>query len=292
MRTSLALPTLFDADWTVGFLRAREVPSLETIGPRTIARAIRLDGTPLRLTVAIAARRASIEWEGRADAASVRAAVRRMLDLDTDLQAFHDAIGADRVLRSLVRARPALRVPQFVDPFECLVRAVIGQQVSVRGAATMVDRVVREFGEPVFPSPDIVAAASAERLRRVGLTRAKASAIVGIATAIAERRIDLEALRHVAGDEAQAALDALPGIGPWTASYVRMRALGDRDAFPAADLGIVKAMRAATGNDAITVAAIEKHASGWRPWRAYAAVHLWHAAVGRQPLFVIRSKEQ
>jgi 3-methyladenine DNA glycosylase/8-oxoguanine DNA glycosylase len=279
--TSLALPALFDADWTLGFLRAREVPSLETIGSRTIARAVRLNGIPLRLKVTIAARRASIEWEGRAHAAAVRAAVCRMLDLDTDLQAFHDAVGADRVLRSLVRARPALRVPQFVDPFECLVRAVIGQQVSVRGAATMVDRLVREFGEAVFPSPDIVAAATPERLRHIGVTRTKASAIIGIATAIADRRIDLDALRHVAGDEAQAALDALPGIGPWTASYVRMRAFGDRDAFPAADLGIIRAMRVATGNEEITVAAIEQRASRWRPWRAYAAVHLWHAGIGR-----------
>jgi 3-methyladenine DNA glycosylase/8-oxoguanine DNA glycosylase len=119
-----------------------------------------------------------------------------------------------------------------------------------------------------FPTPAAIAAAGPERLQTIGLTRARSATLHAIATTIACGRIDLEALRSAPGAEAQATLDALPGIGPWTASYIRMRGLGDRDAFPAADLGVLKAMKA-------TPAEAERRSRRWSPWRAYAVMHLW-----------------
>jgi 3-methyladenine DNA glycosylase/8-oxoguanine DNA glycosylase len=198
-----------------------------------------------------------------------------MFDLDTDVEAFAAHVGRDRLLGRLVRARPGVRVPQFLDPFECAVRAVLGQQVSVRAATTLVNRLALacagdlKVGPYVtFPTADEVAAAGPEGLRRIGLTRARSATLHGIAAAVAEGRVDLEALRSAPGEDAQAALCALRGIGPWTASYIRMRGLGHGDAFPAADLGVLKAM-------GVTAAEAERRSKNWSPWRAYAVMHLW-----------------
>lgn len=221
-----------------------------------------------------------------------RLLVTRMFDLDADLAAFVSAVSRDRVLGPLVRRQPPLRLPQVLDPFEGLVRAVLGQQVAVKAATTMVDRLVRRFGTPApelalplhapaartepllaFPRPRIIAAAGEEALRSIGLTRAKAATLGRIAEAVCAGRLDCVSLRALQADEAQALLVALPGIGPWTASYVRMRALGDRDAFPLADLGVIKALDA-RGVPRDRHAAV---AERWRPWRAYATLHLWES---------------
>ncbi|HUQ82006.1 MAG TPA: DNA-3-methyladenine glycosylase, partial [Gemmatimonadaceae bacterium] len=187
----------------------------------------------------------------------------------------------DPILASIVRRRSGIRLPQLLDPFEGLTRAILGQQVSVAGASTITDRLVRMFARPVpgakragflaFPVPGDLADAGADRLREIGLTRARAATLAGVARTIADGALDLESLRGAPPDDAQAALQSLPGIGPWTASYVRMRALGDRDAFPAADLGVIKAMEA-VGVDRRSIASV---AERWRPWRGYATIHLW-----------------
>ncbi len=119
----------------------------------------------------------------------------------------------------------------------------------------------------------MIAAAGADALRGIGLTRAKATAIARLAETLASGRLDCARLADLPSDDAQAALVALPGIGPWTASYVRMRVLGDRDAFPAADLGVIKALEALGIARADQVATAER----WRPWRAYAVLHLWES---------------
>ena len=189
--------------------------------------------------------------------------------------------GATRFSPAIVRRRSGIRLPQLLDPFEGLTRAILGQQVSVAGASTITDRLVRLFSRPVpgarrsgflaFPTPADVADAGADRLRELGLTRARAATLAGVASRIADGGLDLESLRHAPAEEAQAALEDLPGIGPWTASYVRMRALGDRDAFPGADLGVIKAMDAA----GVARRSIAEVAERWRPWRGYATLHSW-----------------
>ena len=206
-----------------------------------------------------------------------------MFDLDGDLEAFITHVRRDRLLGPLVKRRPHVRLPRLIDPFEGLVRAMLGQQVTVRAASTMTDRFTRQFGTSItpeatdalysFPRPEAIAAAGADALRAIGLTRAKATAIARLAETLASGRLDCARLAELPSDDVQAALVALPGIGPWTASYVRMRVLGDRDAFPAADLGVIKAFEALGIARADQVATAER----WRPWRAYAVLHLWES---------------
>ena len=287
--TDIALPERFGFRWVLGFLAARTVPSLESVSDGEYRRSVRLDGRPVVLTIS-----ARAEGNGRAGVAALTVssrptlqpdallnAVTRMLDLDADLPAFHRVARRDPVLGVIVRGRAGIRLPQLLDPFEGLARGILGQQVSVAGASTMTDRLVRLFARPVrgaprsgflaFPTAGDVAEAGADRLRALGLTNARAATLATAARHIADGVLDLEALRRTPGAEAQSALTGLPGIGPWTASYVRMRALGDRDAFPAADLGVIKAMSAA----GVDRKSIESVAERWRPWRGYATLHLW-----------------
>lgn len=266
----------------LGFLRARQAAALESIGESTITRSVRFEGRAaiVQFTLDLRNRRVDIQSESPGPPRELRALATKLLDLDADLDGFHATLSKDRLVSRLVRRRPALRVPHFVDLFECVVRAIVGQQVSVRGATTIVDRIARTFGEPLggcyaFPIPERLAAAGEMSIRQLGLTRAKASALRRIALSIASGELDLAALASSDAGHAQDALDALPGVGPWTASYIRMRGFGDRDAFPAADLGIVKALRGIMRDERLSVAQIERCAEHWRPWRAYVAVHLW-----------------
>ena len=209
----------------------------------------------------------------------VLARLRDFFDLDAEPATIDGQLGADPVLEPLVQRHPGLRVPAAVDGFELALRGVIGQQVSVRGATTLVGRVAERFGEPADPGlPGIhrytpaanrIADVPPERLAAVGLPRARAECIVRLARAVADGEILLEPGADV--DVTVAALQELPGIGPWTAQYIAMRGLHWPDAFPGSDLGIRKAL----GN--ITPSELRRAAERWRPWRAYAAIHLWQS---------------
>ena len=296
-RGRIALPARFDFPWALRFLAVRTVPSLESVGSGRYTRSVRVNGQPLLLELSEApagpnaangGRVLMARVQPRMTRAALSAVVTRMLDLDADLDAFDAHARRDRVLRRVVLRGSGVRLPQLLDPFEGLMRAILGQQVSVAGASTITDRLVRLLAASErapgtaaaflsFPTPDAVADVGAERLRTIGLTRVKAATIANVARRIADGALDLNALTTVPGDEAQAALESLPGIGPWTASYVRMRALGDRDAFPAADLGVIKAL-AAVGVDRRSIPTV---AERWRPWRGYATIHLWESLSGR-----------
>ena len=287
-RVRIALPADVDVAWTLRYLVVRTVESLERVQGRRYLRSVRLHGTGEHLLL-------DLEHDSDAHALIARtrpalppsqivALVRRSFDLDTDLAPFRALAARDALLKPLVAARPHLRLPQLLDPFEGMIRAVLGQQVSVVGASTMTDRLVRAFGSPLadvdgelplfgFPSPQRLADAGAETVRTIGLTNAKAATLHTVSHAVATGRVDLDALRGAPTEQAEATLVALPGVGPWTAQYVRMRALGCRDAFPAADLGVLKAMAAADVHRRDIVA----RAEAWRPWRAYATLHLWES---------------
>ncbi|MBX6330434.1 MAG: DNA-3-methyladenine glycosylase 2 family protein [Gemmatimonadaceae bacterium] len=304
----MPLPPGFDYAWAVRFLAARVVPSIESVAPMTYRRVVWIDatdvGAAVRAPVSLVFRvvrgrgggaRLAMRMVPSLPAPVARRVAIRMFDLDADLAAFHSMARRDAVLRPVIAATGrGLRLPQLLDPFEALVRAVLGQQVSVQAASTMTDRVVRALGVPApsdadedddatprlaFPRPAAIAEAGIGALRALGITAAKARALCGIARAIEDGQLDLAALRRRPPEEVHEALLALPGIGPWTASYVRMRALGDRDAFPAEDLGVVKAM-AARGVARAEIAAV---AERWRPWRAYATLHLWHSLAAPHP---------
>jgi AraC family transcriptional regulator of adaptative response / DNA-3-methyladenine glycosylase II len=210
---------------------------------------------------------------------------RRLLDLDADPATIGRSLSADRALRPLVAERPGIRLPGCADGFELAVRAILGQQITVRGARTMAGRIVELAGTPIeeragfdgithaFPTAERLAEAP---LERVGLTRARVDTLRGLARLVAGGVLDLSGDAEPAA--ARGTLLAIPGVGPWTVEYVAMRGLRDPDAFPASDLGVRKGFEVL--GLASTPPAIRERAERWRPWRGYAAMHLWAAASG------------
>jgi AraC family transcriptional regulator of adaptative response / DNA-3-methyladenine glycosylase II len=204
--------------------------------------------------------RVELDLEDPADADEALERVGRLFDVAADPVAIAEALGADPLLRPLVRERPGLRLPGAVDGFEMAVRAIVGQQVSVAGARTVLGRIVAEHGG--F-TPAALAEADPSAFP---FPRARGGALVEVARLVAagELRLDPDADSAAA----RARLLAIPGIGPWTVSYIAMRALGDRDVFLNGDVGVRRAL-AALGGDA--------DPGRWRPWRSYAVMHLWHS---------------
>jgi AraC family transcriptional regulator of adaptative response / DNA-3-methyladenine glycosylase II len=209
----------------------------------------------------------------------VLARLKSLFDLSArpDVIALH--LGADALLARVARACPGLRVPGAFDGFELTVRAILGQRVSVRAATTLAGRLAARFGEPIetpfpglnriSPSPQRLAAVAERELTARGISAARAASIRAIATAVTERKIDLQP-----GSDPEAVMQALediPGIGDWTAQYIAMRALRWPDAFPASDLGLLKA----SGETAARL--LRDRSEDWRPWRAYAAMYLWES---------------
>jgi len=183
----------------------------------------------------------------------------RLFDLDTDPVPIAAALGADPALAAVVQRLPGLRVPGCWDPFEIAVRAILGQQVTVRGATTLAGRLVTHFG--AMPTP----AQLADFDTKIGMPSARCRALRELGRAVEQGTLDLSELELA---DLVASLQRLPGIGSWTAQYIAMR-LGHSDAFPHGDLGLRKAL----GLDAH---ALLERAEAWRPWRAYAAMYLWH----------------
>jgi AraC family transcriptional regulator of adaptative response / DNA-3-methyladenine glycosylase II len=203
--------------------------------------------------------------------------LRAVFDLEADPEEISRSLGGDPVLRRGLRRLPGVRVPGAWDGFELAVRAILGQQVSVTAASTLAGRLAAAFGEALpadaapadggpallFPTPASLAGAD---LRAIGLTGARAHAVRSLAEAVAAGRLLLEPSPDPSATVAQ--LTALPGIGPWTAEYVAMRALREPDAFPATDLGLRRAL-------GVSSAELARRAERWRPWRGYAAMLLW-----------------
>lgn len=221
--------------------------------------------------------------------ALLEAQVAKMFDLACDPAQILTHFIHDPLLGPLVEAYPALRVPAAFDPFEQAVRAVVGQQVSIKAAVTIVRRLVERLGEPcpeataigldrLFPTPERVADA---RLDAIGMPARRLQTLQGLARAVADGALEL----HVreGADLLVERLLALPGIGPWTAQYIALRGFGDPDAFPAADLGLLKAP--IWGRDGTTARSLAERAQAWRPYRAYAAIHLWRNYAERSSSF-------
>ncbi len=271
-----------DAAGLLGFLGMRAVPGVEAWDGRAYRRVLTLPHGLGVAELAPAADGDHVDCALRlADLRDLAAAVqrcRRLLDLDADPLAVADALGADPLLGPLVERAPGRRVPGAVDGAELAVRAVLGQQISVAGARTLAGRLTAALGAPLpepdaalthaFPSAQALAAADPTTLP---LPRARAHALVTLCGALADESLALDP--GADRDAARERLLSLPGIGPWTAEYVAMRALGDPDAFPATDLGVRRALdRLGVAGDPHAATA---RAERWRPWRAYAVQHLW-----------------
>ncbi len=212
--------------------------------------------------------------------------LRELFDLDADPLRIAAHLASDPLLAAEVAAAPGLRMPGAWDRFELALRAVLGQQVSVAGASTLSGRIARRFGDAVVTpfagldrtavAPEVLVHADLADIAAIGMPRSRANTVRELARFAAGG--GLRMAPGTACDEAVALLDAVPGIGPWTAHYIALRALRYPDAFPAGDLGLRKALGLLEGLAVVpTEAALERRSATWRPWRAYAAATLWHA---------------
>ncbi|MFF4649136.1 AlkA N-terminal domain-containing protein [Streptomyces sp. NPDC001380] len=292
----LAHRGVLDAGHLMDFLAVRAVPGVEEVVPGA-ARGTRT----YRRTLALPHGHAVAEVDGPApgapagrgwldcrlhlsDLRDLTTAVQRLralFDLDADPEAVDGQLGADPVLDPLVRGRPGLRSPGHVDPHELAVRAVLGQQVSVAAARTLAGRLAARYGKPLpapsgglsvlFPAAETLAGAAPEDL---AMPAARRRALLGLAAALADGRVRVDA--GVEREEAARALLDLPGIGPWTAGYIRMRAFADPDVLLPGDAGVRHGLLrlGLPGDPASAVRAAE----AWTPWRSYAVHHLWRAA--------------
>jgi AraC family transcriptional regulator of adaptative response / DNA-3-methyladenine glycosylase II len=260
------------------FLALRAIPGLEEAAGSVYRRSLELEHGAALLE--LSAEGCGLRLGDERDRPEALAGCRRLLDLDADTARIDAALGRDRVLAPLVRRRPGLRVPRSTDGFELAVRAIVGQQVTLaaarRSGARLVELYGRRLEEPagsithLFPTPAALAELDSLALR---LPRVRASALRALARAVLDGELDLTPDADRAA--ARRTLLALPGIGPWTASYVAMRALGDSDAFPPGDAGVRRALER-LGKDGRPAAA-ERLAERWRPWRSYALMHLWRS---------------
>lgn len=286
----------YDFATMLDFLRGRALPGVEVVDDSSYARVIAPSRTGaatapeapgwLRVSASPGNEHAlKLELHGVPPARLVGIVnrLRRMFDLDADPRAIADALSRSRRLRPLLKRNPGLRLPSGWDGFEIAVRAVIGQQVSVAAARTVAGRLSQRFGqalpvafapglEHVFPTPDALADAD---LTAIGMTRARAATVRTVARALLDGHVDFRPERTL--DDFIARWVALPGIGPWTAHYIALRAMGHPDAFPAEDLVLQRA--AANDGSRLSAKALLGQAEAWRPWRGYAVIHLWRDAM-------------
>lgn len=274
----------YDFAAMLDFLRGRALPGVEVVDEHSYSRVIGPITQPgwLRVSAWPSGEHAlKLELHGPAPARLLEIVqrLRRMFDLDADPQAIAEALSVDARLAPLLLKRPGLRLPSGWDGFEISVRAIIGQQVSVAAARTLAARLAQRFGqalpqafapglEHLFPTPDALVDAD---LVSIGLTRARAETVRTVARALLDGRVDFHAERTL--EDFTARWVALPGIGPWTAQYIALRALGHPDAFPAEDLVLQRALPA--DGSRLSAKALGAASQPWRPWRGYAVIHLW-----------------
>jgi AraC family transcriptional regulator of adaptative response / DNA-3-methyladenine glycosylase II len=279
---ALRLPvrTPFAYEGVFGHLGASAVPGCEEVRDGAYRRTLRLPGGSgiVSLTPAPDHVRCLLVLDDVRDLPTAIARCRRLLDLDADPEAVVDALSADPDLAPLVAKAPGQRIPRTVDEDELALRVVLGQQISIGAARTHASRLVATFGQPVvdpigelhrtFPGVGDLAAIDPTDL---ALPRARQRCVSTLVEALATGAVELDP--GCDWDRARRQLMALPGIGPWTAEVIAMRGLGDPDAFPATDLGV----RAAAEHLGLPSAAntLLDHSVRWRPWRSYAAQHLW-----------------
>ncbi|MEK8033135.1 AlkA N-terminal domain-containing protein [Ideonella sp. DXS29W] len=273
----------YDAEAMLDFLAARPLTGIEAVTDgqwrRTLAltdaRGERYQGwMAVRFDTAACEVCATVSPSLAPVLGAVIERLRHLLDLDAE------AATIDSALATMpVALRPGLRLPGCVDGFETTVRVILGQQVTVAAACTLAARLVARFGEPVattwpglthlFPRPEVLAAASADSIGELGIVSGRIRAIQALSREVAESRIDLSPAAPM--EETLAALAALPGIGAWTTEMVALRVLAWPDAFPASDIGVMRAL----GAD--SPAAAGAQAEAWRPWRSYAVMQLWRS---------------
>ncbi|MDB5452070.1 MAG: transcriptional regulator, AraC family [Caulobacteraceae bacterium] len=291
----------YDWDAMIGFLAARAIPGVEVVTPKRYARTLAVDGARGVVIVTPGAGDflvAEIRFPKVQALPAVIARIRRVFDLTADPALIGDHLSQDPALAPLVAARPGLRAPGAWDGFELAVRAILGQQITVVAARNLAAKLVAAYGEPiddpaaaalgltrVFPQP---ANLVGQDIAALGMPRSRGAALEALARTVAADptiftpRADLES--------AIAALSALPGVGEWTAQYIALRELREPDAFPSADIGLMRALTDDAGRRP-TPAELLARSQAWRPWRAYAAQHLWAADAVAPPMSANKTKK-
>lgn len=275
-------------DWAhvLEFLARRAIPGVEHVEGNSYSRLVQLAGGHAVIEVGHVPERNALQLRVRGAPSGslfqLACAARRVFDLSADPALVAKGFASDPQLHALVRRRPGMRIPGSWEPFECAVRAVLGQQVTVAAARTLAMRIVSRLGEPVstateglthlFPAAEAIASGHLDGL---GLTAARITAVRALARAVLEGRVAFDR----PAEEVIASLVALPGIGEWTAQYIALRALGEPDAFLSADIVIRRV--AAAGKAPLSPGDLLDRAEGWRPWRGYAVMHFWRAAGDR-----------
>ena len=264
----------------LAFLAARAIPGVEAVDSGVYRRTISLQGSRGYFEVSKHSESDALAVRVQiADSQSLYTIVERirsLFDLNADWSAIAQVLSNDPELRERIRAQPGVRVPGCWNGFELAARAILGQQISVKGASTLAGRMANAFGEPfaghaelryIFPTPEVLADAD---LGKIGLTRKRAETIRALARAVCDGRIRFDGIYD--SDAFLAGLVEIPGIGPWTAQYVAMRAMGEPDAFPTGDLGLLRALGLRSARE------MDRRAEAWRPWRSYASMYLWSVA--------------
>jgi AraC family transcriptional regulator of adaptative response / DNA-3-methyladenine glycosylase II len=287
----LAYRPPYDWEAMLAYLGARAIPGVERVTDGSYKRTIAFGKHTGLVKVTPAEKHrvdVTVRFPDMAALPPIIARVRRVFDLAADPDQIGEHLAQDPVLAPLVAARPGLRVPGAWDGFELATRAICGQQITVPAATRLLGKLVAAHGAPlaaslpdgeglshVFPSPQAIAAADPARFAMPG---ARARALIALAEAITADPMLFS--RGASLEQAIAKLRALPGIGEWTAQYIAMRELREPDAFPAADVGLLRAMADADGRRPLPDQLLAR-AEAWRPWRAYAALHLWAAGATR-----------
>jgi AraC family transcriptional regulator of adaptative response / DNA-3-methyladenine glycosylase II len=286
----LAARQPFDWSRMIEFLRFRATPGVERVRDDTYYRTVAIDGRHGIVSVRPDSKPGylSLSLTGidtKALFETVQTA-KEVFDLDAPMADITATLSRDPLLKRLLESSPGVRVPGAWDGFELTVRAILGQQISVKAATTLAGRLADRYGEPldcpqaggdlaltrVFPSPARLARA---RFNNIGLVKSRAATLRALATAVSCGDVSFDAAQEA--EDICAALKSIRGIGDWTAQYVSMRALKSPDAFPASDLGLLSAVRMP---ERVTPAELAARAERWRPWRAYAAILLWGSLAG------------
>jgi len=267
----------YNWDGMLSFLAPRATPGVESVEGSSYRRTIAIHGSqgyfeiaPDTVPETLVVR---LQFSDPRALFFITERIRSMFDLNADWAVIARTLRLDPMLAARMNAQPGLRVPGSWNGFELTIRAILGQQVTVKGATVLAGRLVKLFGTPLpevrglthlFPTAEILADAN---LKRVGLPTARAQTIRALARAVCDGKVRFEGV--IDSEAFLTGLCEIPGIGPWTAHYVAMRALGEPDAFPSGDLGLLRALRLRNSRE------LENRAEGWRPWRAYAAMYLW-----------------
>ena len=287
LTVSLSCRAPFDWSSLLAFFAARAVPGVESIDGGCYRRTVKIDGQPGVIEVRQDQDKVLLAMHGIAtqNIFPVVQQCREVFDLDAPMQEITRVLSQDALLARRLGRSPGVRVPGAWDGFELAVRAVLGQQISVKAATTIAGRLAKAYGEPVkdkagsgltrlFPVPERLARA---QFKNMGITTNRAATLRRLASAVIDGSLNFDTAQDPAAF--RESLLAIPGIGEWTAQYVAMRALKNPDAFPAADLGLLRAFDM-LGQERLRPAHLEEMSQAWRPWRAYAALLLWSPAAG------------